>query len=51
MTLFSVEISAKNYSFLCVVIEFSLTAAIPSLLGMFIYETFISKVTKNEFSN
>ena len=57
MKLFSVKINAKNVVitfgatvFFVLVLCFRLTAAIPSLLGMFAYKAFTSMVTKNEFS-
>ena len=57
MKFFSVKISAKNFviTFVATVFFvqlscFRLTAAIPSLFGMFVYEAFTSMVTKNEFS-
>ena len=57
MKLFSVKINAKNdviafgaTVFFVLVLCFRLTAAIPSLLGMFAYKAFTSMVTKGMFA-
>ena len=57
MKMFNVKISTKNVvitfvatGFFVYLSCFRLTAAIPSLFGMFVYEAFTSMVTKNEFS-